>query len=61
MEHLQLPIGFAMALAMNAPAMEAFAAMPEPRKQELLRRAYNARSKVQMREIVSGIIGKEMP
>ena len=52
-----LPIGFSMALAQNGPAMTAFAAMDPIAREEILARARLARSKAEMREIVSSIAG----
>ena len=44
MDFYKVPIGFGMALAMNASAMEAYAAMEENEKQAVLNKAHNARS-----------------
>ena len=43
MDFYKVPIGFGMALAMNQPAMNAYAAMTEQQKQAILNRAQNAR------------------
>ena len=56
MEKTQLPIGFGMALAMNKPAMEAYAAMTEQQKQAVLAKAYSARSREEMQRLVAGIV-----
>ena len=50
-----LPIGFAMALAQNGPAMMAFAGLDEIMREEIVARARAAKSKTDMREIVSSI------
>lgn len=50
-----MPIGFAMALAQNGPAMAAFAGLDELAKEQLLARAKQAQSKADMREIVRSI------
>lgn len=50
-----LPIGFGMALAMNEPAMEAYAAMTEQQKQAVLRKARNAQSRQEMQRIVESL------
>lgn len=55
MDFYKVPIGFGMALAMNAPAMEAYAAMTEQQKQAILNKAHNARSEKEMHQIVEGI------
>lgn len=55
MDFYKVPIGFGMALAMNAPAMEAYAAMTEQQKQAILNKAHNARSEKEMHDIVNSI------
>lgn len=57
MDFYKVPIGFGMALAMNAPAMEAYAAMTEEQKQAVLNKAHNARSEKEMQQIVAGLAG----
>ena len=49
-------IGFGMALAMNANALNAYSAMTEMQKQEILDKAHHARSEREMHEIVNSII-----
>lgn len=51
-----LPIGFGMALAMNEPALNAYAAMTEQQKQAVLRKAHNAQSRQEMQSIVESLI-----
>ena len=51
----ELPIGFAMALAQNGPAMAAFAGMDALAREELIARARAAKSKAEMRQIVSSL------
>ena len=60
MDFYKVPIGFGMALAMNEPAMAAYAAMTEAEKQAILNKAHNARSEKEMHQIVSSITGKTM-
>jgi len=50
-----LPIGFSMALAQNGPAMTAFAGMEQTAREEIIARARQARSRADMRQIVSSI------
>ena len=50
-----MPIGFGMALAMNEPAMAAYAAMTQRQKQTVLTKAHNAKTKKEMHQIVSSI------
>ena len=52
-----MPLGFSMALAQNGPAMTAFAALDQIAREEIVARAKMARSKAEMREIVSSIAG----
>ena len=56
MDFYKVPIGFGMALAINEPAMAAYAAMTEQQKQTVLHKAHNARSEKEMREIVNSIL-----
>lgn len=58
MDFYKVPIGFGMALAMNAPAMAAYAAMTEEEKQAVLNRAHNARSEKEMHSIVAQLGSK---
>ena len=55
MDFYKVPIGFGMALAMNEPAMAAYAAMTEQQKQAVLNKAHNARSEREMHRIVNSI------
>lgn len=55
MDFYKVPIGFGMALAMNTPAMEAYAAMTEEQKRAILNKAHNARSEKEMHQIVASI------
>ena len=51
-----MPIGFAMALAQNSAAMEAYAALSREAQSDILTRAHGARSEAEMHRIVSGIV-----
>lgn len=55
MDFTEVPMGFGMALAMNEPALNAYAAMTEPQKQAVLRKAHNAQSREEMQHIVADI------
>ncbi len=55
MDFYKVPIGFGMALAMNQPAMNAYAAMTEPQKQEILNKAHNVRSEKEMHSLVASL------
>ena len=53
----ELPLGFSAALAQNGPAMNAFAALDTLAREEIIARAREARSKTEMRQIVSSLAG----
>ena len=55
MDFYKVPIGFGMALAVNEPAMNVYAAMTEQQKQEILNRANNARSEREMHDLVADL------
>lgn len=55
MDFYKLPIGFAMALAQNTPALERFGRMPQSQRQTYIDKAHNARSEREMHQIVSAI------
>lgn len=57
MDFYKIPIGFGMALAMNPPAMNAYAAMTEQQKQAVVDKAHNARSEQEMHRIVADLAG----
>lgn len=58
MEFERLPVGFAMALAQNQPAMEHFASMPAEEKRQIVDRAHHVHDKHEVREIVSRLAEK---
>ena len=60
MDFYKVPIGFGMALAMNHPAMNAYAAMDEAQKQAILTRAHNARSEQEMHDLVNSLAHPSM-
>jgi hypothetical protein len=55
MDFYKVPIGFGMALAVNEPAMNVYAAMTEEQKQAIINKAHSARSEKEMHEIVNSI------
>ncbi len=55
MDFYKIPIGFGMALAVNEPAMNAYAAMNEAQKQEIIDKAHNVRSKKEMHDLVASL------
>ena len=57
MDFYKVPIGFGMALAMNQPTMNAYAAMTEAQKQLIVNKAHNVRSEREMHELVASLAG----
>lgn len=57
MDFYKVPIGFGMALAMNQPAMNAYAAMTEAQKQMVVNKARNVRSQREMHDLVASLAG----
>ena len=55
MDFYKVPIGFGMTLAMNPPALNAYSAMSEEQKQQILNKAHNARSEKEMHDIVNSM------
>lgn len=55
MDFYKVPIGFGMALAMNPPALNAYSAMSEEQKQQILNKAHNTRSEKEMHDIVNSM------
>ena len=55
MDFYKVPIGFGMALAMNPQALNAYSAMSEEQKQQILNKAHNARSEKEMHDIVNSM------
>ena len=55
MDFYKVPIGFGMALAVNEPAMNAYAAMTESQKQAILNKAHNVRSEREMHDLVNSL------
>ncbi len=56
MERSEMPVGFAMALAMNPKAMEKFALLDEDKKQEIIAGTHSVRSRDEMQRYVSGLV-----
>lgn len=53
----ELPVGLAMALAMDSSALSAFAGLDAASREEIVTRARMAQSKADMREIVASLSG----
>ena len=59
MERSEMPVGFAMALAMNPEAMEKFALLDEDKKQEIIAGTHSVRSRDEMQRYVNGLVSNE--
>ena len=51
-----MPVGFAMALAMNPDAMQKFATLSETEKQEIIAGTHNVKSKNDMHRYVNDLV-----
>lgn len=60
MDFYKVPIGFGMALAINQPAMNAYAAMTEEQKQAIINKAHNVRSEKEMHDLVATLANGTM-
>lgn len=52
----EMPLGFAMALAMNPEAMQKFAALGEEQKQAIIAGTHMVNSKEEMRQYVASLV-----
>ena len=55
MDFYKVPIGFGMALAQNAAAMNHYAHLSEDQKQDILNKAHNVRSEQDMYTLVASL------
>ena len=55
MERNEMPVGFAMSLAMNQGAMEKFALLSENKKQEIIAKTQTIKSRDEMRQFVASL------
>ena len=60
MDFYKVPIGFGMAMAVNEPAMNAYSAMTEAQKQDILSKAHNVRSEKEMHDLVASLVRPTM-
>ena len=56
MKQDEMPIGFAMALALNPDAMQKFALLSEEQKQEFVTGTHSVKSKEEMHRYVSSLL-----
>ena len=55
MDFYKVPVGFGMALAQNTAALNHYAHLDEVQKQEVLNRAHNVRSEMEMYTLVANL------
>ena len=55
MDFYKVPIGFGMALAQNTAAMNHYAHLTEEQKQDILDKAHNVRSEMEMYTLVASL------
>lgn len=55
MKQDEMPVGFAMALAMNPDAMQKFAELSEEQKQEIIEGTHAVRSRDEMHQYVDSL------
>ena len=60
MDFYKVPIGFGMALAQNTAAMNCYSRLPQEKKQEILNRAHNVRSEMEMYTLVANLANGAM-
>lgn len=60
MDFYKVPIGFGMALAQNTAAMNHYAQLSESQKQDILDRAHNVRSEMEMYTLVANLANGTM-
>ena len=52
----ELPIGFAMALAMNEPAMKKFESLSPAEKESIVQQTHGVKSRQEMQQLVTSIV-----
>ena len=55
MDFYKVPIGFGLALSANTAAMNRYAHLSEPQKQDILQKAHNVRSEKEMYALVANL------
>lgn len=59
MELNEMPVGFAMALAMNPDAMQKFGTLSEQQKQEVIAGTHAVKSREEMHRYVNDLVSKK--
>ena len=60
MDFYKVPIGFGLALSANTAAMNRYAHLPEPQKQDILQKTYNVHSEKEMYSLVASLANGTM-
>lgn len=55
----EMPVGFAMALAMNPAAMQKFSALPPEQKQAIIAGTHEVKSRNEMHRYVDSIVNQQ--
>ena len=60
MDFASVPIGFGLALSANTAAMNHYAHLSEDQKKEVLDKAHNVQSEMEMYDLVAGLANRMM-
>ena len=60
MDHNEMPVGFAMALAMNPDAMKKFSLMNEDEQQKFIAGTHGIKNKEEMHRYVESLLSKKI-
>ncbi len=55
----EMPVGFAMALAMNPEAMQKFGALSEEQKQQIIEGTHSVKSRDEMHQYVNNLVSNK--
>ncbi len=55
----EIPVGFAMGLAMNRDAMQKFATLSEEQKQQIIEGTHSVKSKEEMRQYINNFVSNK--
>lgn len=58
---IELPVGFAMALAMDEPAMKKFESLSSAEKESIVRQTHSVKSRQEMQQLVASMITGDKP
>ncbi|MBQ8393423.1 MAG: hypothetical protein IJX51_06605 [Clostridia bacterium] len=58
MKQDEIPVGFAMSLAMNSETMQKFATLSEEQKKEVIRGTHNVKSREEMHRYVDSLVNR---